>query len=128
MEMDQGAVKECAFASGFFNQISKKWTMPVIHAMGLKDNLRFNELKRMIEGISAACLSDRLRELEKAGVLVRRVYPETPPRVEYNLTEKGHELRTLLAGLLDWVRRNNESAGEGAEEKGGQMLFSAGKR
>lgn len=128
MEIDQGTVKECAFASGFFNQISKKWTMPVIHAMGLRDNLRFNELKRMIEGISAACLSDRLSELEKAGVVVRRVYPETPPRVEYNLTEKGHELRTLLAGLLDWVRKNNVSTGKGSEDKGGPMHFSAGKR
>lgn len=110
--MDQVTVKECAFASEFFNQLSKKWTMPVIHTMGLRQTVRFNELKRMISGISAACLSDRLGELEKSGVVARRVYPETPPRVEYSLTEKGQELRTLLAGLVEWVKRNN--AGEQA--------------
>lgn len=105
-ELDQETVAECSVASGFFNQLSRKWTMPVIHAMGLRPTVRFNELKRMIEGVSAACLSDRLGELEKAGIVSRRVYPETPPRVEYRLTGKGEELRTLLAELVEWVKRN----------------------
>ncbi len=108
-ELDQSTVKECAFASDFFNQLSKKWTMPVIHAMGLKPNARFNELKRMIEGISSACLSDRLMDLEKTGVIIRRVYPETPPRVEYNLSDKGQELRAHLDSLVEWVRKNKET-------------------
>lgn len=107
-------VTECSVASDFFNQLSRKWTMPVIHAMGLKPTVRFNELKRMIQGVSAACLSDRLSELEKAGIASRRVYPETPPRVEYQLTAKGEELRTLLAELVEWVKRNNNTVIAGA--------------
>ncbi len=109
--VDSDTIKECTHASRFFNQISKKWTMPVIHSMGLGRPVRFNELKRMIDGISAACLSDRLGELEKAGIISRRVYPETPPRVEYSLTDKGLQLRTLLAGLVDWLRQNSPESG-----------------
>ncbi len=127
-EIDQSTVRECAFASSFFNQLSKKWTMPVIHAIGLRPSARFNELKRMIEGISAACLSDRLAELEKAGVIVRRVYPETPPRVEYSLTDKGLELRALLSGLVDWVRKNSSTNGDGMKKRENPLFHPQGPR
>lgn len=119
--MDEGTVAECSVASDFFNQLSRKWTMPVIHAMGLRTTVRFNELKRMIEGLSAACLSDRLGELEKAGIVSRRVYPETPPRVEYQLTGKGEELRTLLAALVEWVKKNKDFMTAGSVKVIGAM-------
>jgi DNA-binding HxlR family transcriptional regulator len=71
---------------------------------------RFNELKKKIGGISATSLSERLTELEARGVVKRSVYPESPPRVEYSLTDKGKELQRLLCRLADWVVKWDEAA------------------
>ncbi len=73
--------------------------------MGLKEPARFNELKRRIDGISATSLAERLTQLEKFGIVQRKVFPETPPKVEYSLTVKGHELQGILGELADWVNR-----------------------
>jgi DNA-binding HxlR family transcriptional regulator len=77
--------------------------LPVIHALGLKQPARFNELKRRIHSISATSLAERLNELAQRGIIERKVYPETPPRVEYALTKKGTELLKILGDLADWV-------------------------
>jgi len=81
------------------------WTLPIIHALGLQEPARFNELKRRINGISATSLAERLNELDRQGVVQRKVFPETPPRVEYSLTKKGLELKDILAGLADWAKK-----------------------
>jgi DNA-binding HxlR family transcriptional regulator len=73
--------------------------------LGLREPARFNELKRRIDGISATSLAERLTQLEKFGIVQRKVFPETPPRVEYSLTAKGHELQKVLEGFADWVKR-----------------------
>jgi DNA-binding HxlR family transcriptional regulator len=80
----------------------------VIHALGLQEPARFNELKRRIQGISATSLAERLNEMEKQGVVARKVYPESPPRVEYALTAKGLELKEILKQLGDWAIRWSE--------------------
>ncbi len=80
----------------------------MIHTLGLRDPTRFNELKKRLGSISATSLTDRLKELEQRGIVQRRVYPETPPRVEYSLTKKGQELHALLLQLADWVIRWNK--------------------
>ncbi len=82
----------------------------MIHALGLQQPARFNELKRRIERISATSLAERLSELEKEGVVQRRVLPETPPRVEYSLTSKGKDLLSVLNEFADWVRKWNIKA------------------
>ncbi len=91
-----------------WNDLLKAWTLPVIHALGLGDPARFNELKKRLVEISATSLAERLKELEQRGIVQRRVYPETPPRVEYSLTKKGRELQVLLLRLADWVVRWNK--------------------
>jgi DNA-binding HxlR family transcriptional regulator len=73
--------------------------------LGLKEPARFNELKRRINGISATSLAERLTQLEKFGIVQRKVFPETPPKVEYSLTAKGHELQKVLEGFAEWVKR-----------------------
>jgi DNA-binding HxlR family transcriptional regulator len=83
--------------------------LPVIHTLGLGQSSRFNELKKRVNGISATSLTERLTELEQRGIVHRKVYPETPPRVEYSLTEKGWELQLLLRQLADWVIRWNKT-------------------
>jgi DNA-binding HxlR family transcriptional regulator len=80
----------------------------VIHALGLGNPARFNELKKRLGTISATSLTERLKELEQRGIVERRVYPESPPRVEYSLTKKGRELHVLLLQLADWVVKWNK--------------------
>lgn len=103
--LNQDVLDSCKVIHAAWNEITKVWTLPVIHALGLKEPARFNELKRRIEGISATSLAERLSELDRLGVVSRKVYPETPPRVEYSLTAKGNELKQVLEELADWARR-----------------------
>src|SRR5213593_5251983 len=97
--------EECLLVHSAWNDLTKVWTLPVIHALGLKEPARFNELKRRIQGISATSLAERLNELDQRKIIERKVYPETPPRVEYSLTKKGMELRALLGDLAEWVKK-----------------------
>lgn len=96
---------ECLLLHSAWNDLTKVWTLPVIHALGLKQPARFNELKRRISGISATSLAERLTELDNRRIVERKVYPETPPRVEYALTRKGIELHEWLGHLAQWVKK-----------------------
>jgi len=122
--LDQDLTKEqtaeCLLLHSAWNDLTKVWTLPVIHALGLKQPARFNELKRRIHSISATSLAERLNELAQRGVIERKVYPETPPRVEYALTKKGTELLKILGDLADWVIKWDKSSTDTtkvAEEK-----------
>ncbi len=86
--------------------VSGKWTLLVLRDLesGAK---RFTELERSLTGISPRTLSQRLRLLEEAGIIGRRAYNETPPRVEYSLTPKG----TALLPIIDAMRRWGEQWG-----------------
>lgn len=63
---------------------------------------RFGELQRSLNGISPRTLSIRLKELENEGVIIRMIYSEIPPHVEYSLTEKGQTLRPIFEAMKDW--------------------------
>jgi DNA-binding HxlR family transcriptional regulator len=104
-QLDQDVLDSCKLVHAAWNELTRTWTLPTIHALGLKEPARFNELKRRINGISATSLAERLTQLEKLGIVQRKVFPETPPRVEYSLTIKGHELHSILGDLADWVKR-----------------------
>ncbi|TMH95696.1 winged helix-turn-helix transcriptional regulator [Candidatus Bathyarchaeota archaeon] len=107
---------ECKLLHSAWNDLTKVWTLPVIHALGLKEPARFNELKRRIQGISATSLAERLNELDQRKIIERKVYPETPPRVEYSLTKKGIELHALLGDLAEWVKKWDKQDIPGAEK------------
>lgn len=100
---DQNGSETCNLVNSAWNDLSKVWTLPVIHTLGLYQPVRFNELKRRIIGISATSLTERLSELEQRRIVARKVQPETPPWVEYSLTEKGWELHSLLRQISDWA-------------------------
>ncbi len=104
-QLDQKTLDSCAVVHAAWNELTRTWTFPTIHALGLQEPARFNELKRRIDGISATSLAERLTQLEKHGVIQRKVFPETPPRVEYSLTIKGHELYSILEDLEKWSKR-----------------------
>jgi DNA-binding HxlR family transcriptional regulator len=103
VQINQDVLDSCKVIHAAWNDLTKVWTLPVIHSLGLQEPARFNELKRRIDGISATSLAERLNEMEKQGVVARKVYPESPPRVEYALTPKGQELKAILAELGDWA-------------------------
>jgi DNA-binding HxlR family transcriptional regulator len=81
--------------------IGGKWKPLILWA--LKDNvMRFNELQKALPGVNAKMLTKQLRELEGAGVILRIVFPEVPPRVEYSVTEFGKTLIPIMQALCDW--------------------------
>src|SRR6201989_1293179 len=80
-----------------------KWTILVIRDLAGGCS-RFCELERSLQGISPRTLSLRLRALEEEGVVGRRTYPEVPPRVEYELTEKGRALLPLIDDMRQYGR------------------------
>lgn len=84
--------------------ISGKWTLLIIRDLA-DSSLRFCELERSLEGISPRTLSLRLRALEDQGIVSRRTYPEVPPRVEYELTDKGKALVPLIENMRSYGRR-----------------------
>ena len=83
-------------------RVGDKWSVYVIHVLGDAGTLRFNELRSRVAGISQRMLTVTLRGMERDGLVVRTVYPEVPPRVEYELTGLGATLRQLVRGLVEW--------------------------
>ena len=92
-------------------QIGGKWTIHIIMALG-KGPLRFSQLLRGIDGISQKMLTATLRDLEKDGFVSRKVTPSIPPRVDYELTDLGAELRTPLKALSGWAHANRHRVDE----------------
>ncbi|HWT58785.1 MAG TPA: helix-turn-helix domain-containing protein [Rhizobium sp.] len=79
-----------------------KWTIMAITMLAERPR-RFNELKRLIGGISQQMLTRTLKALERDGMVTRKVYPTIPPQVEYSLTDLGHSLAAPLLQLAMWV-------------------------
>jgi len=86
-------------------RIGDKWTVLVVELLQ-EGPLRFNEIRRMISGISQRMLTITLRGLERDGLVTRTVYPTIPPRVEYELTALGRTLREPLVAIAEWARTN----------------------
>ena len=82
-----------------------KWTVLIVVLLG-DGAKRFNEIKRMVGGISQRMLAFTLRGLERDGLVTRTVYPTTPPRVEYELTKLGGTLWTAVEPLSSWAREH----------------------
>ena len=104
-QLDQKTLDSCAVVHQTWNQITRTWTLPTIHMLGQMEPARFNQLKNHIKGISATSLAERLSQLEKFGVVQRKVYAEEKPRIEYSLTVKGHEVYKILCDLAGWSKR-----------------------
>ena len=91
---------EIRTAIGTFNG---KWKLEILWLLGQRMH-RFNELKRELTGITQHTLTTQLRELERDGMLRRTVFPEVPPRVEYEITDKARGLRSVFGEIFSWVR------------------------
>ncbi|MEU2773415.1 helix-turn-helix domain-containing protein [Streptomyces sp. NPDC007162] len=83
--------------------VFSRWTTPVLWSLHAFGRQRFVELERRITGITPKVLTQRLRQLERDGMVVRTYHPEVPPRVEYEISELGATLAPLFAHLADWA-------------------------
>ena len=81
--------------------IGNKWKLLIIRNL-LVGKARFKDLKNGIDGISQKVLTDNLRSMEKDGIIIRKSYPEIPPRVEYELSELGNSLRPIIKSMEVW--------------------------
>src|SRR5438270_8820744 len=83
--------------------LERRWQLSVLYA-ALAGAIRFNEFADAVAGISPRMLSERLRDLEAAGLVERKVIPSSPPTVEYRLTERGRRLGPLIDAMREYAR------------------------
>ena len=111
---DGDRVEVCGAMGDILNRIGDKWSVMVVGHLTRK-TMRFNELRHAIGGISQRMLTLTLRNLERDGLVTRTVYPEIPPRVEYQLTELGRTLTGPLDSLWQWAGEHMHSVNEARE-------------
>jgi len=90
------------------DRIGDKWTVLIVGRLKT-GAIRFNELKRLIPGITQKMLTQTLKALERDGIVKRKIYPVIPPKVEYSLTKSGKSLIMLLNQLGEWAQNNIEA-------------------
>jgi DNA-binding HxlR family transcriptional regulator len=93
--------------------IGGRWKIPILYHL-FKGVKRFSELRHAIDGISQKVLTQQLREMERHGIIQRKVYPQVPPKVEYSLTSLGETLRPLIDELCQWGINYEKSEFENA--------------
>ncbi len=93
-------IPECPVAATV-QLIGNKWKLLIIRKL-LQRPWRFNELRKSLDGISQKVLTDNLRAMEQDHLIIRTVYPELPPRVEYALSPLGQSLRPILSSMQTW--------------------------
>lgn len=106
---------DCRRVSRVLARVGDKWSVLIIMSLGER-SMRFNELRRAIEGISQRMLTLTLRGLERDGLVSRQVTPSIPPRVDYHLTELGRSLSAPVRALGGWAQVHSEEI-EAAQEK-----------
>ena len=87
--------------------IGGKWKLIILQILIFKGMKRFNELRRMIDGVTQTMLTKQLRALENDGLVNRKVYAEVPPRVEYTATKRAHELQDMFLAMHHWWAKEN---------------------
>ncbi len=100
----------CPYYHHAVELIGRRWTGAIVRAM-LSGADRFTDLTAAIPGLSDRLLSERLKELEAEGIVVRTVAPDSPVRIQYQLTEKGRALAGVVEALSDWAHEWLAAAG-----------------
>lgn len=106
-ELNVQDLKDCRVVLEVLDRVGDKWTVMVVGALASGPR-RFNAIQRSIPGLSHRMLTITLRGLERDGLVERRAYPTSPPKVEYELTHFGHSLIQPLRVLAAWAMNNRE--------------------
>ena len=107
--------ESCPAVREVLHRVGDKWSVLIVDLLG-EGPMRFSDLRRSVEGISQRMLTLTLRGLERDGLITRTVFPEIPPRVEYELTRLGKTLLEPIQGLAEWAERNRTSIQEAREK------------
>jgi len=116
----QHSPTDCRRFSSVFSRIGEKWSVLVVMTLHREGSMRFNAIKRAVDGISQQMLTRTLRGLERDGMLTRAVYPTIPPQVEYTLTELGRSLAGPVQELGGWVQAHMPAIEAAREEFDGR--------
>jgi DNA-binding HxlR family transcriptional regulator len=92
------------------NLIGNKWKILILRDL-LVEKRRFGELRKSVSGISQKVLTDNLRSLENDGIVIRNIFAEVPPRVEYSLSELGETLRPIIGVMEKWGKAYKARSG-----------------
>ena len=112
--MDRNPIEEARFSDTGYSYtlslISGKYKPVILYCLMEYEPVRFNQMQRYLGRVADKTLSQNLKELERDGLIRRKMYPEVPPRVEYSLTGRGSSLVRVLDRLCDWglELRNDE--------------------
>jgi len=87
--------------------IGGKWKLIILQILIFHGTKRFNELRRIIEGITQTMLTNQLRSLENDGLITRKIYPEVPPRVEYTATLRALDLKEMFHAMHEWWEKHD---------------------
>lgn len=94
----------CPRFEAAFELLGKRWTGLIIRSL-LSGSKRFSDIQEIIPNLSARMLTERFKELEEQGIVLRKVYPEMPVRIEYELTEKGRDLEKTMDEIQNWAEK-----------------------
>jgi DNA-binding HxlR family transcriptional regulator len=94
----------CPRFESAFELLGKRWTGLIIRSL-LNGAKRFSDIQEIIPNLSARMLTERFKELEEQGIINRKVYPEMPVRIEYELTEKGRDLEKAMDEIQKWAEK-----------------------
>jgi DNA-binding HxlR family transcriptional regulator len=94
----------CPRFEAAFELLGKRWTGLIIRSL-MNGAKRFSDIQEIIPNLSARMLTERFKELEEHGILLRSVYPEMPVRIEYELTEKGRDLEKAMNEIQSWAEK-----------------------
>lgn len=108
--------------TGTIDTLSGKYAMQLISIVGAHESMRFAEIEDHLPTASTTTISARLAEFREVGLIERTQYDEIPPRVEYELTDEGRELRTRLEPLLEWAERTDarDAGSDGRTQEDGR--------
>ncbi|MEV2278712.1 helix-turn-helix domain-containing protein [Nocardiopsis sp. NPDC049922] len=106
-------LRDCA-SRNVLDLLSSKWVCLVVGALS-GGPMRFGALRRRLDGITQKMLTRTLRDLERAGLVDRRVFPTTPPQVEYSLTPLGRNLGVLMGAIRSWAEEHMDEITEARE-------------
>ena len=98
-----------AMVHELIGRVADKWTLLVLEELEENEVLRFTQLSRRIPAVSQKMLTQTLRQMERDGLVQRKVYPVVQPTVEYRLTDLGHGLSESFCGVWRWVEENLEA-------------------
>jgi len=114
----------CSSVKVTLDVIGGKWKPLIMYLLSI-ETLRFSELQRNIVSITQKMLTEELRELERDGLISRKVYPQVPPKVEYSITKYGRTLLPVLESMSDWGKVHRNGAGSLELEVGKKKIVKS---